>query len=102
MLIEDIIFHDFTGTSKKYDPTVGTLVCSNQTVRRPPFSEVEANRDLTGMSEHCGHEHQYHESKWEGSSMDLQECGQEYSCYKLCLKGMQGRKQVVRWNPVAM
>jgi galacturan 1,4-alpha-galacturonidase len=46
MVIEDIVFHDFTGTSKKYDPTVGTLVCSNQTVRRPPFSEVEANRDL--------------------------------------------------------
>jgi hypothetical protein len=102
MLIEDIVFNDFTGTSKKYDPTVGTLVCSNQTVRRPPFSEVEANRDLTGMSEYCGHEHQYHESKWKGSSMDLQECGQEYSCYKLYLKGRQAWKQVVRWNTVTM
>jgi galacturan 1,4-alpha-galacturonidase len=35
MLIENIVFNDFTGTSKKYDPIVGTLVCSSSTVRYP-------------------------------------------------------------------
>jgi hypothetical protein len=37
MLIEDIVFNDFTGTSKKYDPIVGTLVCSSSTVRYPLY-----------------------------------------------------------------
>lgn len=35
MLIENIVFNNFTGTSNKYDPIVGTLVCSSTTVRNP-------------------------------------------------------------------
>ncbi|PMD67414.1 glycoside hydrolase family 28 protein [Hyaloscypha bicolor E] len=47
MLIEDIVFNDFTGTSKKYDPTVGTLVCSNQTACQ---NIVATNINITNPS----------------------------------------------------
>ena len=37
MVIEDIHFKNFFGkTSKRYDPTVGLLVCSGPGVRFPP------------------------------------------------------------------
>jgi hypothetical protein len=77
MLIEDVYFNDFTGTSKKYDPVVGTLVCSTETVRSPitPRHLAKANSGSIGMPEHRSHEHQCHESKWEGSSMAMPECG---------------------------
>jgi hypothetical protein len=36
MVIQDILFKNFDGTSLKYDPIVGTLVCSSKEVGYPP------------------------------------------------------------------
>ncbi|KAF4626191.1 hypothetical protein G7Y89_g11972 [Cudoniella acicularis] len=47
MIIEDILFENFSGTSKKYDPTVGTLVCSSPHVCK---NIVAKNINITNPS----------------------------------------------------
>jgi galacturan 1,4-alpha-galacturonidase len=49
MIIQDIIFKNFVGTSSAhYDPIVGTLVCSSAEVRNP-----DQSISITNNSKRC-------------------------------------------------
>lgn len=77
MLIEDILFEDFTGTSKKYDPIVGTLVCSSTAVSYLPLTPDQRSSRLmkVGLSKYRGGKYNHYQSEWEDSRVDLHERG---------------------------
>ena len=70
MVIEDVLFENFSGTSGAYAPIVGTLVCSSPSVSlaradKPVFTLLMSVQ-YPALLKHSSEEYQHHEYKWGG------------------------------------
>ena len=90
MIISDILFKNVYGTtSKKYDPKVGTLVCSDTSVRFHLSHSIQAGR-LTlrylEMPQYSGTQHQRVSPERKDGHLGLYQSGQISSGHQLHLR----------------
>lgn len=82
MIIEDILFDHMRGiSSTKYDPIVGTLVCSSEAVslhgKNPSHCDMSfledpgANIDCIGVPENRGNRRKYYNTITKAGAMDV-------------------------------
>lgn len=71
MIMEDILFKNFDGTSSAhYDPIVGTLVCSSAEVSYLDQA-VSRTNNAKEMYQYCCREYYHHNAKWQTCAMEV-------------------------------